>query len=233
MPARYVLIVISSLCFFCAPKIILASTEADATACDAAAKIASAEIGVPEYYLKAIARTESGISRGGSFSPWPWTVNVAGKGSYFQNKQAAQNHIVKSLHGGVRNVDIGCFQINLKWHGSRFDSVEHMLDPLENARYAAFFLRDLHTEFGDWEAAAGAYHSRHAEYSAQYLDRLKPILHNLHPEARVSPSRGGLSLNFARRGVQATISEPIARGSLFPQGAAAEGRFINRRDVRG
>jgi soluble lytic murein transglycosylase-like protein len=61
---------------------------------------------------------------------------------------------------GARSYDVGCFQINYRWHGQHFASLDQMFDPDANAAYAARFLSELYAEFGDWSRAAGAYHSR-------------------------------------------------------------------------
>jgi hypothetical protein len=183
--------------------------------------------------LQAIARTESGISRNGYFSPWPWTVNIAGKGGYYENKFAARSHILKSIENGSRNIDIGCFQINHKWHGSRFSSIDHMLDPVENARYAASFLKALYAEYGQWELAAGAYHSRNAEFSRNYLRRFMPILDDLRQETHQFVSLGGLQNNFTAPSVPAHRKTRQTPGSLFPSAVSTRGSLFQRQDNRG
>ena len=50
-------------------------------------------------------------------------------------------------------------QINYRWHGRAFPSLDAMFDPEYTATYAAQFLRTLYEERGSWSAAAGAYHS--------------------------------------------------------------------------
>ena len=58
--------------------------------------------------------------------------------------------------------------------GKSFATIDDMFDPAANALYAAGFLHDLFEETGDWELAAGAYHSRtpeHAEVPAARLCR--------------------------------------------------------------
>ena len=84
----------------------------------------------------------------------------------------------------VRNLDIGCFQINLRWHGHAFASVAQMFDPLANARYAAEFLTDLHREFGDWDAAVAAYHSRTPHFATRYMERFHRIYAALTPDGQ-------------------------------------------------
>lgn len=139
--------------------------------CDAAAARAAAESGVPRDVLLAITRAETGRTRNGRFAPWPWTVNMEGKGRWFDSRAAALAHAVQAHDGGARSFDVGCFQINYRWHGQNFDSIAQMFDPLENARYAARFLMRLHGELGDWSKAAGAYHSRTERHALRYRTR--------------------------------------------------------------
>lgn len=139
--------------------------------CDRAAVLAAAETGVPVSVLKAISLTETGREKGGETRPWPWTVNMEGKGVWFETEDSALAYVDEHFKRGARSFDVGCFQINYKWHQQNFASIEAMFDPAENARYAARFLLDLHAETGDWEAAAGAYHSRTPEYADRYKAR--------------------------------------------------------------
>lgn len=154
--------------------------------CDAAAYRAAQETGVPVSVLLSITRTETGRNRGGSIEPWPWTVNMEGKGNWFDTEDAARAYVFKNFKRGARSFDVGCFQINYKWHGAAFRSIDQMFDPLENARYAAAFLKELYDEFGDWSAAAGAYHSRTPEYAQRYTARFNRIRQKIlgRPETR-------------------------------------------------
>lgn len=140
--------------------------------CLDAATAASRETGVPEPVLLAIALVETG--RAGQ--PWPWTVAVEGTGHWLDSAAAAATRIEAALAHGVTNIDIGCFQLNYRWHATAFASVEDMLDPQHNALYAAEFLSGHHDRTGDWADAAAAYHSAtpvHAEaYRARFKDRL-------------------------------------------------------------
>jgi hypothetical protein len=137
--------------------------------CDSAARQSAGETGVPITVLMAISRTETGRTRNGRVSPWPWTVNMEGRGIWFESHDEAQTYVLARHADGARNFDVGCFQVNYRWHGAQFASIEAMLDPLTNARYAAQFLAELHGEFGSWEAAAGAYHSRTDRHARRYL----------------------------------------------------------------
>jgi hypothetical protein len=148
-----------------------ASVEASdlATVCDREAIAAAHTAGIPPDLMRALTRTETGRSTGGQSQPWPWTVNMEGTGVWFDTRQEAEAYIAQHQERGARSFDIGCFQINHRWHGDQFTSVEQMFDPQENARYAARFIRELYTEFGSWEGAVGAFHSRTPENASRYL----------------------------------------------------------------
>ncbi len=157
--------------------------------CEAAAKQAAQTSHVPVNVLRAITRTETGRKHNGRFGPWPWTVNMEGKGSWFESDDAARAYVYKHFKRGARSFDVGCFQINYRWHHTEFSSLDEMFDPLAGANYAAKFLEALHQELGSWEEAAGAYHSRtprHANrYKALYKQHFAAVK-NL-PSAKLEP----------------------------------------------
>ncbi|SNT03850.1 transglycosylase SLT domain-containing protein [Tropicimonas sediminicola] len=140
------------------------------------AEVAAREQGVPVALMKAIATVESGRRSRGEKMPWPWTAHSDGRGHWFDSAGDAKAFISARLDQGHRNVDVGCFQVNVKWHGEHFASLDAMLEPSGNARYAARFLRELHRELGNWESAAAAYHSRTPEHAARYTGLLAPVI---------------------------------------------------------
>lgn len=152
-----------------------ALARADAAQCHHAAHVASQQSGVPVSVLWAISLTETGRKKNGSFQPWPWTVNMEGKGVWFDTDEEARAYVFKHYKQGARSFDVGCFQINYKWHGQNFASIEEMFEPVPNALYAAKFLSDLYRELGDWSKAAGAYHSRTEKYASKYRKRFDRI----------------------------------------------------------
>ena len=152
----------------------MAATDA-AKVCDAVAAVAAQEAGLPPAMLLALTRTETGRARGGKLTPWPWTVNMEGVGRWFEDRDAALAYARKHHARGARSFDVGCFQINYRWHGEAFSSIESMFDPNENALYAARFLSKLYDEFGNWETAAGAYHSRTKQFADRYKARFRQI----------------------------------------------------------
>lgn len=144
--------------------------------CDVAAEQAARSTGVPAAVLMAIARVETGRTIGGALAPWPWTVNEGGAGSWFDTADEAMAHVTDAVAAGGTNIDIGCFQVNLRWHGEAFASLEEMFDPAKNALYAAQFLQTLFDELGTWDGAVGAYHSRKSEAAERYVKKVAKVL---------------------------------------------------------
>ena len=152
-----------------------------AALCDAAIVAGARRGGVPVEVLHAVALTETGQHRDGAFRAWPWAINREGKGYWFQNRDEAIAFARKSLAEGRKSFDVGCVQINYRWHGHAFPSLEDMFDPQWTATYAAQFLRTLYEERGDWSAAAGAYHSLSPKESTTYRTRFDQVLAGLEP----------------------------------------------------
>ncbi|MEM1274912.1 MAG: lytic transglycosylase domain-containing protein [Pseudomonadota bacterium] len=149
--------------------------------CDHAARSASARHDVPFEIMRALTRTETGRPREGQLEPWPWTINMEGAGHWFDTRAEALRFALDHHARGARSFDVGCFQINFRWHGQAFDSIETMFDQDLNADYAARFLKDLKAEGGDWTRAVGKYHSRTPDLAAKYTGRFQRILANLTP----------------------------------------------------
>ena len=120
-----------------------------------------------------------------------------GQGDWFDSEQETIAAAETALRSGATNIDLGCFQLNIRWHARAFASVEDMLSPTRNARYAAKFLAELYDETGDWAAAAGAYHSRTPERAQTYRARFEALLAGLQagdgivggPEPATRPDR--------------------------------------------
>ena len=155
----------------------LAAASSDA--CERAASEAAVRSGVPESILLAITLTETGRESGGLLRPWPWTINNAGEGHWFATAQEAEVYAARAAAEGKTNFDIGCFQLNHRWHSAAFASAGDMLDPLANALYAGRLLADHYGRAGDWSVAAGAYHSATPEFADRYRARFDEILAGL------------------------------------------------------
>ena len=144
--------------------------------CDQAAHRAARTAGVPLDILLAIARVETGRDQGRGLQPWPWTVNVGGDGSFYDDAALALAQAAQVLDGGTENFDVGCFQLNYRWHGGAFPSLEAMFDPEANALYAANFLLTLYQSTGSWAQAIGQYHSQSGELAESYLSKVDALL---------------------------------------------------------
>lgn len=150
--------------------------QASSALCLAAAERASAETGVPLRLLLAISLTETGRKgASGGLEPWPWALNRGGESLWFQTEDEALAAVEQILAEGTTNVDLGCFQLNWRWHAEAFPSAAAMIDPEENARYAADLVARLYGETGDWRAAVAAYHSTTPDRAEVYLARFDPI----------------------------------------------------------
>lgn len=148
----------------------------DESLCDQAAQKAAATSGVPVEFLLAITRVETGRRTGGQLHPWPWTINLAGQGYWFGDASEAMEFATDQLALGQENFDVGCFQINLHWHGAEFASLKAVFDPQTNADYAADFLATLYDSEGGWPEAVAAYHSRTPDKAADYLQKVEAVL---------------------------------------------------------
>jgi hypothetical protein len=206
----------SAVAFFCA---LLSAGSAHAAtdpsrACDLAAATAAKRSGVPIDLLLAITRVETGL--GGS-SPWPWTINADGRGNRYDTKDAAVLAATDHLTDGTNSFDVGCFQLNMRWHGENFADLSDMFDPTLNADYAANFLMSLYSESGDWAAAVSAYHSRTTVLADAYLDRVKAVLNG--------PT------------VAEPVADPVPRENLFPLlqagGQGSAGSLVPLQKARG
>jgi len=129
---------------------------------------------IPAHLLGAIALVESGRAAPGKWevSAWPWTVMAQGKGRYLPSKEAAIAEVEKLRDQGVRNIDVGCMQVNLMYHPEAFASLEEAFDPALNVAYAASFLRALRDERGSWSKAVAHYHSATPERHIRYRTKV-------------------------------------------------------------
>ncbi len=200
------------------------SASRTALICDHAAQVAASETGVPLSVLRSITRTETGRIRDGALQPWPWTVNMEGAGKWFETEDAARTYVFKNFKRGARSFDVGCFQINYKWHHQAFHSIDEMFDPVANARYAAQFLTRLHNETGNWSKAAGAYHSRTPVYAKKYRARFDGIHQKQMHADQISLAQISSDTRAPRVNTFPLLqggSSSGRRGSLVPLGAVA------------
>lgn len=131
---------------------------------------------IPVGLLTAITMVESG-RRGddGKVNPWPWTINVGGRGMYFASKEEAIAETRKLMDEGQRSIDVGCMQINLRYHPNAFKNLEEAFDPAANVAYGAQFLKSLHLLQGSWPNAVERFHSSEDGRRAEYRERVLTV----------------------------------------------------------
>lgn len=118
------------------------------------------EHGVPPEALYSVALQESSRTLPRGVRPWPWTLNVAGKGYRYKTRLEAWQalQVFMKTHS-LKRIDVGIAQVNLGWNGSHFTSTWEALDPYTNLNAAAVILRECwDRKPGSWLNAAGCYH---------------------------------------------------------------------------
>jgi len=159
------------------PSHLAAQTGKSITAfdniCLAEAKRAEARHGIPAGLMQSITRVESGRKMvTGEYMPWAWTLNDQGEGLFFDNRETALAYLVDAVATPDHSVDVGCMQVNTKWHADGFLEIADMLDPVHNTSYAAGFLLDLHAAHQSWDEAVKHYHSSEPRKNVVYHRRV-------------------------------------------------------------
>ncbi|HFX2462235.1 TPA: lytic transglycosylase domain-containing protein [Salmonella enterica subsp. enterica serovar Java] len=118
------------------------------------------EYGVPAEALYSVSLAETSRQLPQGERPWPWTLNVAGKGYRYASREEAYQALLGFMRRyPLRRIDVGIAQVNLGWNGGYFRNYREALEPYTNLRAAAQILRhcyDLNP--GSWLQAAGCYH---------------------------------------------------------------------------
>lgn len=129
---------------------------------------------LPRGLLYAIALTESGRwnAQTGESHAWPWTIRAKDDAFVAQSKSDAIQ-IVRDLRAeGRENIDVGCMQVNLKYHPTAFANLQDAFEPISNVTYAARFLKSLREQSRSWQQAIEWYHSRDRERGLSYRKRV-------------------------------------------------------------
>ena len=129
---------------------------------------------IPDKLLFAVSVVESG-----RWNPeteqnfaWPWTVTAEGKGRFFKSKSIAIDAVKELQARGISNIDVGCMQVNLRYHPGALANLNEAFDPAINIAYAAAFLSELRTEQKSWTQAVKHYHSSTPELQAPYRSKV-------------------------------------------------------------
>ena len=175
-------------------------------ACARAIAVVAGSERMPRHILNAISLVESGRWDGSRRAnlAWPWTVYALGKGRHFDSKQAAINEVRRLRRQGVISIDVGCMQVNLRYHADAFTGLEEAFDPMNNVAYAAAFLKRLRRAEGAWSRAVAKYHSSIRAKGRRYWQRVRLAWHaerrRVWRERREARIRAGLARRAGRRG---------------------------------
>jgi len=207
-----------SMSYFCIAVSLVAGTYAASASpvqeidnpqdlCAAAIARQERADGIPTHLLRAISLAET--SRWDAVDrvnlAWPWAVTAKGEGRYFDTKAAAVAEVMVLKARGIRNIDVGCMQINLFHHPNAFADLGHAFDPAFNVAYAAGYLKNLRVSQGSWTWAAGAYHSKDPILGQSYRSRVMALWSgfldaSVDTPANISTNTGPKSENGAAGG---------------------------------
>ena len=212
-----------------------ASTPAVNELCRLAITAAERAHGIPSHLLAAIARVESGRRDqvSGTFNPWPWTINVDGQGSFYDNKAQAVAAAMSMRPHATRSIDVGCMQISLTYHPDAFPDMGLAFDPAANADYGARFLMQLFEKTNSWPKAVEMYHSATPEIGQEYGQRVYAALPEEQRLADISqpiPIASLWSSPFGRQGLFAPLHQGaphVIPQAANPMGGAPPGRALD------
>ncbi|MCA0994806.1 lytic transglycosylase domain-containing protein [Alloyangia pacifica] len=193
---------------------------------------------IPGNLLLGIGLQEAGMMHEGELTIWPWTANADGDGRYFDSPETAASWVRARRGAGVTSIDLGCMQVNLRWHPDAFASYEQGFDPAHNVDYAARLLVSLYEQTGDWIEAAGRYHSATPEYKDVYLSRLRQNVEIANERLDIFRALASAEGSTLAAPVTVATTQPLPEGHFWTSsittrsGAAAEGaRSLFGREV--
>lgn len=144
--------------------------------CESLTSIVEKTFDLPAGILTSISRVEAGrIGDNGEHRAWPWTINHAGKGVFFDSKDEMLDYIRTHLDDSDQNIDIGCMQINHFWHSDQFLDLDEMADPFTNIVYSAIFLTDLKAAHDSWDQAIRHYHNANPDQNTPYVEKVYAV----------------------------------------------------------
>jgi len=110
---------------------------------------------IPLSVLYSVGLTETG-QRG---HLQPYALNIDGAARVAGDLPEALRLFRAAQARGAKFIDIGCMQINHRWHSARFASLEAMFDTRRNVDYAAHFLKELRAREASWTLAVARYNA--------------------------------------------------------------------------
>ena len=129
--------------------------SANAAGCEGEMVRAAQARAIPLNVLYAVGLAETG--RRGRLQPFD--MNIDGRPVHPETLDSALASFSRARARGARSIDLGCLQINYRWHRNAFRDVAAMFEPTANVDYAAKFLWELRRREGSWTLAVARYHA--------------------------------------------------------------------------
>ena len=139
-------------------------------------QLAGEHYGIDPLLLYAIATKESG--RAACFrlqTPWPWTLNVRGRTRCYKTRGDFVRAYVSYRLQGIKNIDVGLMQFNMKWNGRLLERESDILYPAKNIFLGAEVLKACMRRHRQLWAAVGCYHSSTRWRAARYANDVRAI----------------------------------------------------------
>jgi hypothetical protein len=198
-------------------------TLAPESVCIAEILAAQERHAIPNNLLLGLGLQEAGTRHEGGLTVWPYAVNAEGRGKLFDTPAEAMGFVRAQQAQGISLIDVGCMQINLRWHPHAFGSLEEGFNPRRNVDYAARFLRGLYEEAGSWRLAVGNYHSRTPDKHDIYLERAERNIIVANQQIDRFRRLAALSPAAPSASPPASAAPPAADGGPLWSTAKAEG----------
>ncbi len=192
---------------------------ADRFLCETQTHSFETALSIPTDLLTAVSLAESGRydQTSKALFAWPWTVMAEGKGHYMPSKASAIAKVSLLKAQGIKNIDVGCMQINLYYHPKAFEDLNAAFDPERNVGYAANFLAALKQTTLSWPQAAANYHSTNTSKNQVYLNKVLGLWQKV--------SKKSVRNSGFRRSPDPAYFDPVGRAA---QTALLKSRFRAR-----
>ncbi|EAO6819021.1 lytic transglycosylase domain-containing protein [Salmonella enterica] len=188
MANRRILKLVCGLWFACSSCLAGTTFNSSNQAIPSAYREIAAAERVPAESLYSLAMAETTRKTAWGARPWPWTINVAGKGYHYETREEAFEALLGFMQRyPLKRIDVGVAQVNLGWNGHFFPSFRDAFDPYINLRAAARILRACYdAKPGSWIRAAGCYHHpAGGQPAAKYMAIVRRKLSQITPEIKV------------------------------------------------
>ena len=146
------------------------NTKAISALCEKNFTIEEKVSGIPKHLLHAISLKETGRwdQKAKKSFVWPWTVTSGKWSHYFESKENAIRAVNHLKTRNIENIDVGCMQINLKYHPNAFKTLDDAFNPKLNIKYGAKYLKELYLQKKSWSQAVSFYHSSNLVRGGKY-----------------------------------------------------------------